>query len=312
MIYHVITGENSHTIERYLKDWAPHLKPRSHVFRIEKLHEAERLPVSTYLFSDIERLSEERREILSQVYKQLEAHGARLLNNPRTSKDRYGLLKCLYEAGINTHRIFKIDELPSDLKFPVFVRVGNDHKGTMTHLLHSWTELENALLSAAFQGFVMSDLVVVEFADTRASSDEEYHRYYAYRLGDRIIPRGYSWSRNWQVKGRDVNPAWDAEERAAYLEEKPHQDQLMNMFKLAGIEWGRADYSVQNGKIRVWEINTSPTFAITGPDKYEEFRRVFHLRAAELLSEAFEAVDQPIARDRIPLKLNWNMQPQPA
>jgi len=44
-----------------------------------------------------------------------------------------------------------------------------------------------------------------------------------------------------------------------YVREFPHRDALKRIFAIAGIDFGRIDYSLQDGEIRVWEINTNPT-----------------------------------------------------
>ena len=43
------------------------------------------------------------------------------------------------------------------------------------------------------------------------------------------------------------------------MEENPHQDALREIFGLAGIDYGRMDYGLLDGKVQVWEINTNPT-----------------------------------------------------
>jgi hypothetical protein len=45
---------------------------------------------------------------------------------------------------------------------------------------------------------------------------------------------------------------------AEYLQAHPHEAELRKIFDLANIEYGRIDYSLLNGKIQVWEINTNP------------------------------------------------------
>jgi hypothetical protein len=109
MIYQIITAENCFTTNDYVAEWAPNLKGKFHLIPIQMLHEAERLPVGTFIFSDIERLTDAQRLVLGQIYDQLEAYGPpmRILNGPTRSKARYELLKILHQEGINSFRAFQ-------------------------------------------------------------------------------------------------------------------------------------------------------------------------------------------------------------
>jgi hypothetical protein len=49
------------------------------------------------------------------------------------------------------------------------------------------------------------------------------------------------------------------EEHLRYVETNPHRDQLEKVFELAGIEYGRIDYCVVDGRVQTFEINTNPT-----------------------------------------------------
>lgn len=54
------------------------------------------------------------------------------------------------------------------------------------------------------------------------------------------------------------------------MEENPHRESVLGAFDLAHIEYGRVDYSLKNGEIVVWEINTNPILLRTRKD-YEEY-----------------------------------------
>jgi hypothetical protein len=49
------------------------------------------------------------------------------------------------------------------------------------------------------------------------------------------------------------------EEHLRYVETNPHRDQLEKVFELGGIEYGRIDYCVVDGRVQTFEINTNPT-----------------------------------------------------
>ena len=44
-----------------------------------------------------------------------------------------------------------------------------------------------------------------------------------------------------------------------YVTQNPHEEQLLKIFALAQVEYGRIDYSIKNGKVQTWEINLNPT-----------------------------------------------------
>src|SRR5262249_37550000 len=64
-------------------------------------------------------------------------------------------------------------------------------------------------------------------------------------------------------------------EQQEYLEANPHRSWLAGLFQLAGIDYGRIDYSLLAGKPQIWEINTHPTVRKTTP----------------LLTSAFDEID---------------------
>jgi len=66
--------------------------------------------------------------------------------------------------------------------------------------------------------------------------------------------------RHWMLKqsAADFNMNWSLEE-LAYVVENPHRDQLSRIRELAGVEYGRIDYSIRQGRVQPWEINLKPT-----------------------------------------------------
>ncbi len=298
--------DNAFTTDHYVNDWAPRLRKCMHLLPIEQLEEGKRLPVGTYIFSDLERVGPVVRNLLCQVYDQLAAFGPpmRLLNNPNKVMDRLEFLTAMSATGQNDFRAFPATAFPSDLRFPVFVRAARDHRGPIAPLVDDWQRLEEVLITAVLKGASIEDLLVVEFCDT-SDSEGIFIKYGAYRLGDRIIPRSLTYSDVWMVKGRDTSPVWRVEPKREYLEGNPHAAALMPVFEMAGIEFGRADYSFLNGKMQVWELNTCPDFATNKPEWYFEERRAQTEFVAEALAEGFEAIDQPLHTGRVPITVKW-------
>ena len=79
------------------------------------------------------------------------------------------------------------------------------------------------------------------------------------RLFRRILPRHLFFSRHWVVKDWSVLTDDLLREELEYLATNPHERQLREIFAAARIEYGRIDYSLRDGEMQVWEINTNPT-----------------------------------------------------
>jgi hypothetical protein len=66
----------------------------------------------------------------------------------------------------------------------------------------------------------------------------------------------------------------------------------MDIFARAGLEYGRIDYGLADGRLQVWEINTGPT--LLAPDYFENERSLrrpkFELLSG-LLYDAFAELD---------------------
>ncbi|MFI5426708.1 hypothetical protein [Aeromicrobium sp. UC242_57] len=54
-----------------------------------------------------------------------------------------------------------------------------------------------------------------------------------------------------------VEPSMNAEE-LEFIENFPHHDDVAEAFELAGLDYGRIDYGIVDGRMQVWEINTNP------------------------------------------------------
>jgi hypothetical protein len=240
--------------------WAPEIAPWVKILSYESLLVRAHLPRATYIFSDIERLRPDQLPGLEAICKTLENEQSsqRILNHPSRSMKRYELLRKLYDKGYNKHNIFRTDEIPLDLSFPVFVRGENDHSGSLTGLIHTWEELSGEL--GRLQSQTSRDKVVVGFCDS-SDCNGLYRKYSAFIVSDRIIPQHMMISDRWHMKGvRDLAlRKKDLYEEREYLRDNPHENTLREICSIAKITYGRIDYSVVDDKPVVWEINTNPT-----------------------------------------------------
>jgi hypothetical protein len=92
------------------------------------------------------------------------------------------------------------------------------------------------------------------------------------------------------VKLADLAEPAMIEEEVAFLESNPHADALRECARVAGISYGRIDYSLLDGRPQVWEINTNAMLA-SSISAAIPARRPVHLRFVEKIAEALAAFD---------------------
>ena len=103
MIYYLFQGPHAYTFNCFLAEFDRETASRFELIGYGRLLRRPRLPLGTYIFADIERLSREELEGAGRAWEALAAsgRGIRLLNHPLKAMRRYELLRTLYEAGIN-------------------------------------------------------------------------------------------------------------------------------------------------------------------------------------------------------------------
>lgn len=260
---HYLTDHVDAAIMAYPSRWGGEGGARMRFLPYGRLLEVERLEPGTYLFADLESLTPAGLEVARQTCSQLcDAPGFRVVNRPERVLCRFALLERLFEAGINDFRAHRARDAGRVARFPVFVRRGDDHLGPLTPLLGDAHELARSLRFLRLQGHRLDDLLVVEFCDTRGP-DGLYRKYAAFIVGSRILPRHVLFSRHWMLKQPDLEGPELEAEKVRYLEAHPHEGALREIFALAGIEYGRIDYGLRDGRVQVWEINTHPTVSRT-------------------------------------------------
>jgi hypothetical protein len=149
----------------------------------------------------------------------------------------------------------------------VFLRRENGHDGPLSYLLKGPIELENAIQKVLQFGIDRKEILIVEFCDVRGA-DRLVRKYGAFCVDGVVVPRHLVISTDWVAKFTDFKAIeailpFEAqiEEEARYVEENPHEAEIRAVFEMARIGYGRIDYSIKDGAIRVWEINTNPVIA---------------------------------------------------
>jgi len=276
MIFFVVTEDGSRSVRTYLSGRGSVIADRLRVVLYSELARVDRLPLGTWVFAELDRLDTAYRDLASFAAERLEeaGPGARVLNDPRTVRLRLELLRAAHEAGVNEHRAYAATDLRFDargrangdartvradsLRYPVFIRHANDHRGSLSELLDSPRRLVTALSSVVASGTRRHELAVVEFCDTRGE-DGLYRKYAAYNVGGRVLPNTVDCGPEWMLKwGGRILDRERADEEMRYCETNPHDAWIREVFSLARIDYGRVDYSLVGGVPRLWEINTHP------------------------------------------------------
>ncbi|MBW2447463.1 MAG: hypothetical protein JRG83_16260 [Deltaproteobacteria bacterium] len=266
MIYYVVTREARGTIHLFLAGDGKALAPHTRVILYEELFRMRRVPTGTWIFSDLERLDREDLERAARCWAALEATdpAMKLFNHPLRVKRRYELLRALEIAGINDYAVHRIDEGRVPERFPVFLRVENDHRGPGTDLLHTAEELAHAIAALEADGKSRDHRLITEYC-AEADSEGRFRKYGAFLLDGEILPRHLLVNKHWVAKGRDREACNETiPEQIEYNEKNPHAEELLRAFEIAGIDYGRVDYTIVGGRIQIYEINTNPQITVPG------------------------------------------------
>ena len=294
MILFIVKEDNKHTIQWFLDSHGRSLSDVVEVIGYRSLLGRRRVPVGTYVFSDIERLSPAELELAGAFCREIAAiPGMRILNDPLRARRRYELLRVLHAAGLNGFNVYRVADVIPSVRYPVFLRAEEHHHGPITPLLHSELALREAIDGLADEGIARDDKLIVEFEDV---TDDRglYHKYGAVRVGPVIVPLELDFSRSWVVKDMDsiLDDFGLAAEETDYVKENPHRAEIEAIFDLARIDFGRIDYAVKEGRLVTFEINTAPSLVTAVDGHGAVFAESFGL-AMRRLVDAIRSIDTP-------------------
>jgi len=304
MIFFVVgdlTGRYPMTM--FLAGWGKRLAPNVRLLDYDTLFRQKELRSGTYIFSDLDYLDARAIDSAEDCWEALREVGgaARHLNHPRDVLRRYDLLVRLHEMEVNDFTVHRLTDDPSGFRFPVFLRAENDHDGPRTGLLTDPNALADATGRAQTDGVDTRQWMVTEFREYRGD-DGLYRKYGAFNVGGRIIPRHMIFSHDWMTKSTSRQLAGPTlEEERAYIAANPHEERLREIFAAARIDYGRVDYTVHDGNIRVFEINTNPQIVQPGPSSHAA-RTPIKARFTEQLVDALESCHDPsVLQTTVPL-----------
>jgi hypothetical protein len=299
LIHIVLTRRYAYTVSTYLaSSIGAHAGPVQ-ALPYQDLFRRSELARGTYVLTDFDRLSESLRGQVEEIAGVLDSHGVRRLNRPAGWLSRRELLERLHAEGINPFRAFRLDDLPGDVRYPVFLRLENDHRGVRSGLLNDRAEIDAAATRFRNRHRRRKHPLVVEFSDTMDESGR-YRKYGAFCIGGDIIPRHVFFGHAWMLKHPVLHGERELEEEWAYVQANPHADQIREVFALAGVEYGRMDYAVVGDRIRVWEINTNPMIA-TPDDLTNGARAETAMLFAQRLKAAWASIDTQEGGSAVPL-----------
>lgn len=318
MLYYLVRAGTpaQGTIHNFLDNLAPDARNFIRPVYYEDVFNNRIMPCGSCIFSDLERLTHHELEAAAIIWNRMsQKHDdIELLNHPLRSLCRYELLRVLYENGYNSFNVFRLTERRLPERYPVFIRGEHDHNGSETELLNTTDEFQEALNNLSKHNKSRDGRLVVEFC---AKPDEYqlYRKYAAYIVGGELIPRQVLFSTHWMIKGGDTVNDATIKIETDYLQTNPHQAELRKIFELANIEYGRIDYSVVNGQIQTYEINTNPSIGAAKLDNphREKVKRDF----ITCLIAALRVLDKSTVNKefvKIPLKMNptkpWQEKPR--
>ena len=293
MIHFVVPRGMEFGLGNYLERMAPEVGRHIAFLNYEDLPGRTRLPAGTYIFSSLDQLTDSGKALVASLQAQLCTCGLLVLNRPERALERLQLLQELERAGLNRHGAIRAAAPLDGIEYPVFLREEFRHTGPLSPLLHSRAEVEAALGRAVLRGHRLAELLVVEFCDTSAGG--RYRKYAAMGVGGAIIPRSLGIGDRWMLKHEELTfTEPDLLEEREYVLANPHEQALREIFQRAGLEYGRIDYGIKDGRVETWEINTNPTVG-PGPG----FKRV--------VPEALQGVRQP-AREEFNRRMLAAMQ----
>lgn len=290
MIVYAATPRNLYTLREFITDNPARLQERVRLVGYKQLFDRTNLPKATYIFSDLERLTVPGLQRVAWIWKQLTSSDPhiRLVNDPLRVKRRYELLRHLYAAGINSFNVRRAADVMNGCRFPVFLRRETDHAGPTSALIENEADLNAAIDALAARGVFRDDHMVTEFCGAPDDTGA-YVKYGCFRVGDRIMPQNRLVGRQWCVKKFEYFDETVIARDLAYIKSTEHNETVRRVFDIAAVEYGRVDYSIVNGRLEFYELNTNPHNSYREMDAIPESRDYF----TPLFIDALLALDCP-------------------
>ncbi len=252
---------------------------------------AKELPGATYIFTDFERMFDWEQRCAAYLFRQLSSLGLRCLNDPARAMTRFELLRALHADGVNPFNVYRADDRPRPSGFPVFIRTEAAHDEPLSGLIADQAALHAALENLVAAGWPRRLLLVVEFCAEPIAPDR-WRKHGTMRIGDDIFLIRNVIEADWVVKHGTVGLTTDAmfAEEYVAVHANPHAAALRPVFDLAGLEYGRADHALAQGRQVVYEINSHPQWHGAGTQRSPVRAAALAASSARAV-QAFRAID---------------------
>lgn len=295
------------TIDVFLSKVAPEANSFIKPLTYDEIFRSKKLFPGTYIFSDLERLNCFELEAAADIWTTLKKYqpDIRLLNHPLKAMRRFQLLRRLYISGLNDFNVYRLTELRKPRKFPVFIRGENDHYGSETELIFDQQQLDSEIEALITAGKTIESRIIVEVC-AKHDSHGLYKKYSAFNISGTIIPRHLIFNDNWHVKNPDIVDEHTIKQSREYMHENPHAEQISRIFSIAKIDYGRIDYSIIDGKIQTYEINTNPR--ISGEITLDDIKIVAKLTFLPVFLSVMKSIDSEYKNKNI-IKLSFGINP---
>ena len=236
-----------------------------------------RLRASTMIFTDFDRLHGGELKAAAFVYRRAREAGIRVLNDPAKARQRFDLLRALHAAGLNGFRAYPALCEPRPSRFPVFVKSQTDHGQEFDMLIADQAELESHPCVASRMMAIRCAIFWSSSSPTHRCARESTSAAPWYRIGDRYFAGNPVGEDSPFVKYGTLGLMADSDYAALAREmhDSPDVDHFRRVFEIARIEYGRADYGYDDGRIAVYEINTNPKIGTRLPDPSRGLPRSF-------------------------------------
>jgi hypothetical protein len=236
--------------------------PHVRVTNYDKLFRAKKTQSATHVFTDIERLHAWELGLAADLYHSLGETGVRRLNDPTKAKSRYQLLRALHQEGLNPFQVYRAEDHPCPKRFPVFLRYEFDHGRPISPLIETQDRLDDFIESLPAAGTPLRGVIVIEYC-AEPVAPNLWKRYGTFSIGGKLHTDHTLVEDSWCVKEglRNISRVSEEkflDEREAIIENR-FAEAISPAFKIAQIDYGRADHGTVGGRQVVYEINTNPS-----------------------------------------------------
>lgn len=223
-------------------------------------------PPGTYVLTDFDRLATSQLVTAAGFARWHRRRGGRVLNNPARVLSRSGLLRILKRKGVNMFDAYRVEECLKPKRWPVFLRSEGNHAPPVSHLLGTQQELTDAIQRAIDFGVPLTTLLIVEYA-AEPVRPGLFRKLSVFRIGEQLLGYTCVHDDQWVVKqGKPgIAPLELYEEEYRFVRDNPFAEAVRPAFELAGIDYGRVDFGIVDGRPQIYEINTNPELKLRPP-----------------------------------------------